>query len=397
MASTTTVTGGNSTQNKINADGSVTTTVYDSNGKVLSSSISPNQSNITSTTKSTIEYGLDYAKDTTGKWNVFDNSIMVICHVNGMNPMDIVNEWKYLHSGANRTWAQNAGEQHGVWTETNKNGILLVPITDIPDELKKISIGIVQPDLEKTGKIVSEDVKLVNIEGKKGVVKTTIHEDANGNQITVVVNTAAGTKSKSPVKKPDGLANLINIINSIGTISSVVAGIKSFTSTNSGSSASSSSLTLITDSSGQSYLVDSDSIPPDSLKKINSAVSQCNDVCCGDSYFSYSQPQYDLGCSLTNFTSNTSQGNSLIGSLSMFNKADGPAEVLSSIDWAISALDYSTLEPHAGEGDNGRASFANCIPKMPSFASLLSKLGKIDIPKLPTLPALPGIPDIGNI
>ena len=77
MASTTTVTGGNSTQNKINADGSVTTTVYDSNGKVLSSSISPNQSNITSTTKSTIEYGLDYAKDTTGKWNVFDNSIMV--------------------------------------------------------------------------------------------------------------------------------------------------------------------------------------------------------------------------------------------------------------------------------------------------------------------------------
>ena len=420
---TETVTGGGSTATINNPDGSTTTTKYDINGKVLSSSTTPIPSGQTFTdgTNATIVYGVDYGKSTNGGWCVFDNEVKVVCHVNGCDPIDIVSEWKYLNSAKHRAWYARAGYTPGLWTDTNKNGVELSPISDIPDNMKKLATGITQPDPEK-GKIVKEEVKIVtktDAEGVKsnGVVKTTTLEGSDGKKTVVVVNTLAGTKTVAKQTSGSGLAGLISLINAIGTVSSIIAGIKSFaTSVGGGASSNSGSLgtssyeggpsqflAIITTNDGQSYLIDKNDLPPETVAKLEqaeAAVNDCNyrpeDCCPTDPNTPTISSTYDPGCSLIDYTGSDSPGGSLVGALSLFNSAKNIGDTLNAIDSFISAMDYSTLEPHAGEGDNGKSSFANCIPKIPSFASLLSKLGTIDIPKIPELPKLPGIPSMDD-
>lgn len=335
-----------------------------------------------------IKYGTDFAKSSlTHRYYIInDNKIQ---WVDGLDAKDIVAKYKYVKSFVGRGMASSISAYL-----MDKSEVTPSPESEIPDDIKQIDTGIIIPDPKK-GKIVKEETKLVEIDGKKGVIKITVYEAPNGDQTTVTINTATGTETISPPKKKDGLKNLINIINAVGTASSIISGIKSFTSkkNTSGSNAIASVL-LLTDSSGESYLVDPNSLSDEALAKLNKkrTLDVENGKVCPRITDSDEYSNYDPGCSLTNYLPSESPAGSLFAALSMFNGAKGPADVFSALDWTVKALDYSKIEPHAGEGDNGKASFANCIPKIPSFASLLSKLGQINIPKIPTLPSLPGIP-----
>lgn len=426
----TVTTGGGSTTRTSNADGSTTTTVKDASGKVVSTNTTPISATTTEFVppetadpngpKGKIKYGEQYFLSDSNSWFVFDDSIRGLLLANGANPKDIATSWFWINQAKSRSWFEMQGSKYTTWTSTQKGSWTMKPISEITPDMREIDMSIVVLKIKppESGKIVKEDVKLVSKtdgDGNKstGVIKTTVHEDSDGKQTTVVVNTLDGTKTVAEKKESlaAGIKKLTDLINAIGTVSSIISGIKSLasgggiSSVSGGSYAGSgsyvggpSSLVIITTNDGQSYLIDKNDFPTDTIAKLEAheaKINDCNyipDYCCPtDPKMPTISTTYDPGCTLIDYTNQSSPAGSLLAALSLFNSAKSPEDTFTAIESVISALDYSKLEPHSGPGDSGQATFANCIPKIPSFASLLGKLGQTKLPKIPTIPKLPGL------
>jgi hypothetical protein len=407
---------------------SATVTEPKATNTVVNTKANTTQISTDSIVTTTTTGGASYTKTSAGISVVGGDTTVTTLKADGTSNTVITQQKPNLTSSElQQSWAAATSSLNAEQIKSDPSGLLPSTFGSASTAISNVSVLLggpsgeipekpAPPDITKTGKIISEKVQFIQVGDKKGIIKTTIYEDNKGTRVTVVINTVSGTRSILPIKKPAGIDDVVSLLNTISTVKGIIAAVsrKDMLSTAAGNPSSDSSMLSLSDlmsvsgalgdigTYGSSETPNPDTIVIDGLIFAKEGGSACPtgrfEVPQG-----YTNDVTGIGvdassnCDKYGLLAIESPGGSLLGALSLFNSATNAADKLSSVDSFIDALDFSTIEPHPHAGDSGKASFANCIPKIPDMMSIISKLTKLSgvkIPKLPELPDIPGLPSI---